>query len=268
MKPLSNKIVLLTGASRGLGVDMAKHFAAKGARLALAARSEADLERVAASLPGETIVVPADVADLAALERLVKTVEGSLGAVDVLVNNAGIEHVGDFETMDVSLMERIVATNVTGLMWLTRLVLPSMISRGTGHIVNIASLAGLNPVPHNTVYSASKHAVVGFSRSLRAEMADHGIGVSVVCPGFVDGGMFAQWGRKPPRGLAAVSTEQVAEAVVAAVERNEGIVPVGKGLARIGHWVGAIAPEFARKTAERTGFTEFMREQARINAER
>lgn len=269
MKPLKDKVVLITGASRGLGVDMAKAFAAEGAKLALAARSASGLEKIRDELiaAGTTaMAAPADVGDYESLQALVKEVEASLGPIDVLINNAGIEDVFEFSSTAPERIEEIVHTNVVGLMWLTRLVLPSMIARRTGHICSISSVAGLTPVPYNAVYSATKHAVVGLSRSLRLELAPHGIEVSVVCPGFVDGGMFTEWGRKPPKASPAVSPEKVAQGVVKAVTANKGEIIVTKGLAKIADVPFAVMPEFAAKMYGRSGALQFLRDQAKINA--
>ena len=272
MKQLKDKVVLITGASRGIGVDIAKAFAAQGAKLALAARSGSELEKVRDSLTatGATaIAVPTDVSDLASLRALMKETEASLGPIDVLVNNAGIEEVCDFETMDLEYMEQMLTVNVLAVVWLTRLIVPSMVERGTGHVCNIASLAGVTPVPHNTVYSTTKHAVVGFSRSLRMELADHGVEVSVVCPGFVEGaGMFTRWGRPAPKVAPSVTSEQVANAVIGAVTKNKGKVIVTKGLAKISDVTFAAMPETAGKIMRRTGAAGFVEEQAKINAQR
>jgi short-subunit dehydrogenase len=271
MKPLRDRVVLITGASRGLGVDMARAFAKEGSKLALAARSGSELEKVRAELESKgakAVSVPTDVSDLASLRALVKETEASLGPIDVLVNNAGIEQVCDFETMDLESMEQILAVNVLGVVWLTRLVVPSMIARGSGHVCNIASLAGVTPVPHNTVYSTTKHAVYGFSRSLRMELADKGVEVSVVCPGFVEGGMFLQWGRPAPKVTGSVTSEQVADAVIKAVRNNKGEIIVTKGLGKIADVTFAAMPEIAAKVMKRTGASGFLEEQARINAQK
>ena len=267
---IKNKVVLITGASRGLGVDMALEFAAKGSRLALAARSAEGLEETAASIgnQAEVITIPTDVSDLTSLKGLTDAVQNKLGDIDVLVNNAGLEKVWDFEDMDLAEVEQLVAVNVTGLMWLTRLVLPAMIERRSGHIVNIASTAGLVPVPHNTVYSATKHAVVGFSHSLRMEMLDHGVGVSVVCPGFVNAGMFAEWGRRPPGVSKLNDTKDVARATVDAVLRNRPEVVIDGGPQRIGDVLQAISPTIATHTYRLSGALKYLRDQARINSER
>lgn len=271
MKPPTDKVVLITGASRGLGVDMAKTFAARGARLALAARSGSELEKMRAELEAQgtkAIAVPADVSDLASLRALVKETEASLGPIDVLVNNAGLEDVTDFESTDLERIEQLISVNVLGLIWLTRLVVPSMIERRTGHVCNIASLAGMTPVPHNAVYAATKHAVVGLSCSLRMELAEHGVEVSVICPGFVEGGMFLEYGRPAPKVAPSVTSQQVADAVIKAVENNKGKIIVTKGLARIADVTFAAVPETAAKVMRRTGAAGFLDEQAKINAER
>ncbi|HVF12562.1 MAG TPA: SDR family oxidoreductase [Actinomycetota bacterium] len=267
---IRDKVVLLTGASRGLGVDMALEFAAKGSRLALAARSAEGLEETAASIGSgtEVITIPTDVSDLTSLNELVNAVQDKFGHIDVLVNNAGLEQVWDFEAMDPALIKQIVGVNVTGLMWLTRLVLPEMIERRSGHIVNIASTAGLVPVPHNSVYSATKHAVVGFSHSLRMEMLDHGVGVSVVCPGFVNAGMFAEWGRKPPGVSTLNDTKDVARATVDAVVRNRSEVVIDGGPQRIGDVLQALSPSVATLTYKLSGALGYFRDQARINSEK
>jgi NAD(P)-dependent dehydrogenase (short-subunit alcohol dehydrogenase family) len=130
----------------------------------------------------------------------------------VLVNNAGIERYTDFHSYDLDMIEKIIRVNVVAAEVLTRLVVPGMIDRARGHIVNISSVAGKSAVPYNAVYSSSKHALVGFSWSLREELKPYGIGVSVVCPGFVrEAGMFADWsgGTEPPGMTRSVSPERV-----------------------------------------------------------
>lgn len=271
LRSLEDRVVLVTGASRGLGVDIARAFAARGARLALAARSAEALEQVRDELLSSgrrAIAVPCDVGDLDSSRALVRAVEEQLGPIDVLVNNAGIEEVCDFEGMTPERIEAIVRVNVLGLIWLSRLVVPSMIERGAGHIVNVASLAGLVAVPHNAVYSATKHAVVGVSRSLRLELADHGVGVSVVCPGFVKGGMFLEWGRKPPAMAGWVTSREVARATVRSVRRDQAEVVVTKGLGRIADWFQAVSPGLSGSMLRWSGMVGFLREQARLNGAR
>lgn len=271
MRPLTDRVVLLTGASRGLGVDMARAFADEGGRLALAARSADELEKVRAGIEesgGTAIAIPTDVNDLESLRALVRTTTDRLGPIDILVNNAGVEYVFDFEDTPLERLDQILDTNVKAVVRLTRLVAPSMVERRSGHICNISSVAGFTPVPHNSVYSATKHALIGFTRSLRMELAEHGVEVSVVCPGFVEGGMFLEWGRPPPKGTGSVTTAQVVSAVIDAVKNNRAKVVVTKGLAKMANTFFALMPETSAKMMRRTGAADFLTEQARINAEK
>lgn len=271
MRSLKDAVVLVTGASRGIGVDMARAFGARGARLALAARSADDLEKVRASLAEagfEAVAVPTDMKDLDSLRRLVDRVTSELGPVDILVNNAGIGEVYDFESIPPEAIASVIQVNVTGLLWLTRLVAPSMVQRGRGHIVNIASLAGLTSMPHHVAYAASKHAVVGASRALRGELRDHGIGVSVVCPGYVNAGMVDRWEQKAPGSAGMVTSDEVAKAVVDAVLKDRAEVVVTHGLSKIAAVVQVLAPNLTLSIMERMGVLKYMRWQAKSNVER
>ena len=148
MDTLTGVTALVTGASRGIGEHLARELARQGANLVLAARSETDLKRVERSVATghrntRVVVVPTDVAHESELKNLVARAEAELGPVDLLVNNAGTEQIGHFETLDPDAIERVVAVNLTAALTLTRLVLPGMLARGRGHIVNMASVAGL-----------------------------------------------------------------------------------------------------------------------------
>lgn len=262
---MNGTVGILTGSSRGIGVYLAEALARKGVRLALAARSKDELNEVATrvrSLGGHAIAIPTDVARREDLESLLERTTAELGPPDVLVNNAGIERYADFPSYDIDLIEKIIRVNVVAAEVLTRLVLPGMIDRARGHIVNISSVAGKSAVPYNAVYSSSKHALVGFSWSLREELKPHGIGVSVVCPGFVrESGMFADWsgGEEPPGMTKSVSPERVAKAAVEAIERDKGDVVVGSAFLRISDVVHAISPAFAGWVGRRSGAYGFLR---------
>jgi uncharacterized protein len=180
----------------------------------------------------------------------------------VLVNNAGIERYTDFHSYDLDMIEKIIRVNVIAAEVLTRLVLPGMIDRARGHIVNISSVAGKSAVPYNVVYSSSKHALVGFSWSLRQEVKPYGVGVSVVCPGFVrESGMFADWGGgvEPPGMTKSVSPERVAKATVEAIERDKGDVVIGPALLKISDVVHAISPSVAGWIGRNSGAYRFLR---------
>lgn len=265
---LKNTVGIVTGASRGIGVVLAEHLARKGVDLALAARSEADLEKTAEKVRVygiRAITVPTDVTDNADLRTLVDRTTGELGPVDLLVNNAGIERYTRFVAHDPEMIEAILRTNVTAVELLTRFVLPGMVERRRGHIVNISSAAGKTAVPYNTVYSSSKHALVGFSWSLREEMKPLGIGVSVVCPGFVsDTGMAHSWmnGRKAPKVAGMVSPQKVAEEMIRAIEKDRAEVIVSGGLGKIVDVFHAISPALTTSIARRSGLYAFLEKEA------
>jgi short-subunit dehydrogenase len=227
---------ILTGASRGIGAVLADALAARGVELVLAARGEAGLEEVRAKVARHgrrVFTLATDVGRREQLERLVDFAQEKLGPIDLLVNNAGIEHVSFFEKLEPSVIEQFVAVNLTAPMLLTRMVLPSMIAANRGHILSIASLAGLAPAAFAEPYGATKHGVVGFTRALRASLQTLGsaVSASVVCPGFVsDAGMFhdmqTQYGIVAPRRLGTCTPEAVAKASVRAIERDEPEVVV------------------------------------------
>jgi short-subunit dehydrogenase len=228
MKDLRGCNAILTGASRGLGVLIAHALAKEGVNLALAARSADALEKVRGDVAAagvEAVSVPTDVADRDQLAALVEATERELGPVDILVNNAGIEATYPYETYPPDEITRMIDVNLTGPMLLTRMVLPGMIERGYGHLVNVASLAGKGGFPLQAPYAATKSALVMFTHTLRAELIDSPVGCSVICPGFVaDEGMYADMvrssGVKASRLLGESKPQAVADAVVKAIKRD------------------------------------------------
>jgi short-subunit dehydrogenase len=230
MKQLRGKTALLTGASRGIGVYVARALAKQGMNLVLAARSEAPLLALQAELEAmgvEALAVPTDVHDPAALRALVAAAEAAFGRVDVLINNAGVEEVADFADTDFDSIDRVIRINLLAPMQLSHLLLPKMIAQGAGHIVNIASLAGLTGVAYSESYAASKHGMMGFTRSLRLTVEGEGypVGVSVVCPGLVsDVGMYVQWqdeaALETPAAYGISTPQVVADAVIDAIVNN------------------------------------------------
>jgi short-subunit dehydrogenase len=222
---LRGKNVLLTGSSRGIGPVIAHALAREGANLALTARSADELGSVAADLAAEGVrvtVVPADLGDSEAIAPLIERVRRELGEVDVLVNNAGMRQTAEFASLDPSAMQEVMQTNVMAPMLLTRLLLPGMIERGSGHIVNIASVAGKVGVPFEAAYSASKAALVEWSAALRVELEGSGVGVSCICPGYVRAteATPSPRRRRAPRLIGSVPPARVAQAVVSAIRDN------------------------------------------------
>ena len=184
----AGKSVLITGGSRGLGLTIARQIAAEGGRLALLARDEEELDRACAelrSLGGEAIGVPCDLLDRAQSLGAVETVLDRYGAVDVLINNAGIIEVGPLENMRRPDFEKSMQLHFWAPFNLIQQIVPHMRRAGGGRIVNISSIGGKVAVPHMAPYSVSKFALVGLSDAFRAELARDGIHVTTVTPGMM-----------------------------------------------------------------------------------
>lgn len=192
-KRLQGKVVLITGASRGLGLAMAEEFGRLGANLALNARDPYELERArkllvnrhAVDSPDDVLLLPGDLRDSGVAERLVQDATARFGRIDILVNNAGIITVGPIENQAIQNFRDAMDTNFFAGVHCTLAVLPQMLARGHGNIVNITSIGGKIAVPHLLPYSASKFAAVGFSEGLNAELRSKGVHVTTVCPGLM-----------------------------------------------------------------------------------
>jgi NAD(P)-dependent dehydrogenase (short-subunit alcohol dehydrogenase family) len=185
---LRGQVVLITGSSRGLGFAMAQEFARQGARLVICARDEQELEQARQALVqlgAEVLAAPCDVTQREQVERLVQQAIARFGRVDVLVNNAGIIIVGPIQAQTISDFEEAMAIMYWGPVYATMAVLPQMLARRSGRIVNITSIGGKVSVPHLLPYGSAKFALVGFSEGLRAELAREGISVVTVVPGLM-----------------------------------------------------------------------------------
>jgi short-subunit dehydrogenase len=186
-KSLQKKVVLITGASSGFGEDAARLFAKEGCRVVLAARRVEKLQAIAAEIQstgGEAVAIPVDVNERSEVEQLVQTVLDRYGRVDILFNNAGFGGVDWFENFKPERhIETMIRVNLIGTMLVTHAVLPDMLKRHDGHIINMASVAGLIASPLITTYAASKYGVRAFTDGLRREVSPFGIKVSGIYPG-------------------------------------------------------------------------------------
>ena len=188
MESIAGKNALVTGAGKGIGRAIALALAAEGVNVGLLARTESQLQEVAdevRKLGVKTTIVAADVADRPAVEQAVEKVKKELGPIDILINNAGIGTFGKFLEMEPAEWEKIIQVNLMGVYYTTRAVLPEMIERQTGDIINISSTAGQRGAAVTSAYSASKFAVMGLTESLMQEVRKHNIRVSALTPSTV-----------------------------------------------------------------------------------
>jgi 3-hydroxybutyrate dehydrogenase len=187
---LSNKVALITGGGRGIGRAIAFAFAREGARVALLARTVEQIERTAAEIANEcrleTMFAECDVSIKESVEHAFMTVRERFGVLDILVNNAGIAESAPVVRTSDEMWERHLAINLNGPFYCTRAALPGMIDRGWGRIINIASIAGKTGASYIAAYTASKHGVVGLTKSVAMEVASRGITVNAICPGYVE----------------------------------------------------------------------------------
>ncbi len=187
---LKDKIALITGGGRGIGRAVAFAFAREGARVALVARTTNEVARVAEEISAacgvEAMPAPCDVSERESVERAFIQVKGRFGRVNILVNNAGVAESAPLIKTDDELWERHLAVNLSGTFYCTRAALPGMIEQGWGRVINIASIAGKTGAPYISAYAASKHGVLGLTRSVALEVAAKGITVNAICPGYVE----------------------------------------------------------------------------------
>jgi len=234
---LRDKTVLITGGSRGLGLVMAREFAREGARLALCARDEEELQHAENDLKRfgvEVMTIPCDVTSRQAVDELIAAVHARYGGVDVLINNAGVIQVGPLEVMTTEDFERAMQAHFWAPLNTIMAVLPTMRQRKSGRIVNISSIGGKVSVPHLIPYSASKFALVGLSKGLRVELMKDGIKVTTVCPGLMRTGSprnadfkgqhrfeYAWFSISDALPLLTVSAENAARQIVRASKRGQ-----------------------------------------------
>lgn len=221
--PVTDKTIVVTGASSGIGRSTARALADRGAHVALVARSRDQLERVAEELGANAVAIPADVTDPAQVDELVERTLSRFGRIDALFANAGIYLPGDFAESDPLDVARLIDTNVTGVMRCVRAVLPHMIEQGSGDVLVTSSVSGHQAIHWEPVYSASKHAIQSFVHGIRRQVAEHGVRVGAIAPGVV---LNELWGESDPERIeqavaegTGLRSEDVAEIVVFMLSR-------------------------------------------------
>ena len=249
----NNKVVVVTGASSGIGEALAREFARRGARVVLGARSVDKLEQITAeirSAGGEAICTAVDVTDEQQCKSLIDTAVGAYGGVDVLICNAGLSMRALFDDVELSVLHRLMDVNFWGTVNCTKYALP-WLQRSRGSLVGISSVAGLHGLPGRTGYSASKYAMTGFLETVRIENLRKGLHVMVACPGFTASNVrFAALtadgscqGETPRNESKMMSAEEVACIVARGIERRKRLCLM-EWEGRATHFIKKFAPAF------------------------
>jgi len=215
-------VALVTGASRGIGRSIALRLAGRGYAVGCAARDEEQLDRLVSEIRaggGSAVGVSFDVREPDDCRHTAASVEERFGPLDVLVNNAGVGGFAPAHELEIAEWDRIIATNLSGVFYLTRAVLPGMVSRGSGHVITIASIAGHRGFAGGAAYAASKHALVGFHESLMLDVRAKGVRTTLISPGSVDTSFFPDDAKDRSWMLRA---EDVAQAVEFALDARDG----------------------------------------------
>lgn len=269
MKNLGGKTALLTGGNGGLGIHMAKALAEEKMNLLVVAYPEFGLEEVRTAVGTVCPQVEVLVADLrlpTECARVVRLAEQLFGSVDVLVNNAGMEFSSLYHELSEAQVRDVLAVNLEAPMLLARRVLAGMVDRKSGHIVNISSLAGKGGTACQEPYAATKAALTAFTFSLRATYRGTGVSASVVCPGFVEAGIYARLKsrthRSAPVMLAGNSPERVARAVVRAIRQDVPELIVNRFPIRPLLALSALSPALGARLTDFLGVNEFFRSAA------
>jgi short-subunit dehydrogenase len=251
--------VLLTGASGGLGQAIARAFAARGATLLLTGRRGDVLESLAAELGARAIVC--DLADRVQVERLAE--QANAAGVEVFVSNAGLPGAARLTDLTLDEVDRVLEVNLRAAVALTHALLPRMIERRRGHIVFMSSLQGRAPTVGASTYVATKFALRGFSLALRQDLRKHGVGTSVVLPSFIrDAGLYADAGVRLPPGVRTQSPEDVAGAVLRAIEQDVSEIDVAPLSLRLGAKLAGLAPQTAAAVSRLMGSERIAAEYA------
>src|SRR5262245_59155947 len=247
-RSLSGKVAVVTGGARGIGQALARALAREGVVVAIGDLDAGAAEAAAAELANGSIGLSLDVTDRPAFTAFLDEVEQRLGPIDILVNNAGIMHVTRLEDESDASISRQVEINLRAVIHGTQEAMRRMRPRGTGHIVNIASLAGRAAAPGLATYCATKHAVIGLSEAVRAELRGSGVEVTAVMPGFARTELAS--GVPDLRGVPRVTPEQIAALVIDALKKPRFDVWAPRRLATV-IWTGSLIPRSWREAVSR-----------------
>jgi 3-oxoacyl-[acyl-carrier protein] reductase len=226
MTDLKNKNALITGAGKGIGKAIALALAKEGVNIILVARTQEEIDSVAAkvrSLRVKALAITADVADINSVNNAVEKALAEFGTIDILINNAGIAAFGKFLELEPTDWERIIQVNLMGTYYVTRAVLPNMIERQTGDIINISSTAGLSGNALTSAYSASKFAVLGLTESLMQEVRKHNIRVTALTPSTVATDMAKELNLTDGNPEKVMQAEDMAELIIAQLKLNRRV---------------------------------------------
>jgi short-subunit dehydrogenase len=248
--------VAITGGTRGIGLALAQACVHAGMSVAIGARNATQCAEVAEQLGERAVGFALDVRDGGQFETFLARAEDRIGPLDALVNNAGILHTGRFVHEDPADTQRAVDVNLSGVLIGTRLALQRFLPRQHGHIVNMASAGGQVPLAGEATYAATKHAVVGFTRAIRAETRGTGVRTTLVMPGFTRTEMSD--GLELPPGSRFVSPEAVADATVAALRTGKEELYVPRELGVVAKFVTATPPWIADRIKRAFGFDEIL----------
>jgi short-subunit dehydrogenase len=263
MEQLKGMVVLLTGGSRGIGPIVAEAIAKRGANIVLAARSKRGLTDVATRLSEQgtrAFVMPIDLRQSSQREKLVVDVMREFGKIDVLVNNAGLETEGAYTELSWASIQETIEVNLIAPMALTRLVLPEMLERKAGHIVNIASIAAKSGAPYAATYSGTKAGLAEWTRALRLELSNTGVHFSTIYPGYVrEVGMFAKFRMQSPWIVGSCAPSQVAKAVVHAIEKGRIERIINSRPLRYSFMLNELSPTIGDWLMRISGIVDFQR---------
>ena len=251
--------VLVTGATGGIGHAIARAFGRRGARLILSGRRADVLEQLAGEVAGRALTC--ELSSRSDVDRL--AAEAVAAELDVFVANAALPASGELTELTQEQIDRMLDVNLRAPIALARAIAPGMIERGRGQMVFVSSLSGKAASPASSLYSATKFGLRGFALALREDLGPHGVGVSTILPGFIrDAGMFADSGITLPRGVGTRTSDQVAAAVISAIERNRAELDVAPASLRLGSTFASIAPQTAARFSRMMGSSKIATELA------